>query len=276
MTLSTKLNAPTGVSYFRSAHEQTGFWDIGPVTASEEASSRYVPIRIRGKAEVLEPIWDAWRRIDMTQAVYLRADVLDAVCRQALANTAVARPLHTLTLNTVDRVWTRVAAGLEEIFKETPFEAFLSIPERVEHPATRAFDDLVEWLEADDAEVANAAGLGRTTRYAWSRESHAPRASKVRRLYQIHAAVESLRRALGPGQFARWLNSGDPNHRDILLEGRTDAIQPAIREYVFRPFAKNLPDLAAAPELVDEIDTTESPATEAPRPSGRRRRTARV
>jgi hypothetical protein len=277
MTVATQPDAPTGESYSQPAHEQTGSLDWGSVPFPEETSPGYLSLPVHGEAEVVDRFRSAWRRLGMTRAAYLQASTWAAVWPHAPTEVALTRPLHTLALNNVDRLWTRIAAGLEEIFRETRLEALTGPPEQVEHPAARAFDELAQWIKADHQQVADAVGIGRTTRYAWSREEHAPRPSSVRKLYQVHAAVDALRRAIGPRHFDQWLNLGDPSPRDLLLEGRSSALQPAIREYVFQPSTKNLPDLAAAQEDPEPVEAVESAEIEAPlRSSGRRRRPARI
>jgi hypothetical protein len=276
MTLVTKPKPPTGQPYFHSAPERTEFFELDRLTAPD--GDVYVPIGYQHADETPDRIFGPRIWGDMTRAAYLCTESLGHVRRHALQTAEVTRLLNSLALNVVDRVWTQVAAGFAELFTETPFETFIDFPERSEHPAARAFDQLVEWLEADHAEVADAVALGRTTRYSWSREGHDPRASTVRKLYQTHAAVDSLRRALGRREFARWLYLGRPSPRELLLQGDLDAVQPAIREFVFQPSAKHLPDLswAAEEEDAEPTELTEDTEAEAPRASGRRRRTARI
>lgn len=140
-------------------------------------------------------------------------------------------------------------------------------------PAFRAFKDLVRWLEADDAQVSAAIGVGRTTPYSWKRDEREPRASTVRRLYEYHAVISSLRRRLGAMEFRRWLFGDDSEPRARLLDGELEAVEKRVHELLFRRHDTGV-GLGWAPE--DSEATDLRPRPEPLRPSGRRPRRARL
>jgi len=139
-----------------------------------------------------------------------------------------------------------------------------------ESPAHRAFKDLGGWLAAEDGEIADMVGIGRTTPYAWRREGHEPRTGTVQRLYEYHATLDSVRRRLGGPAFRGWLHEGVPPRRDALLAGRLESLDADIHELLFRRPAEHRVDLAAAPE--DETMHTGPAGSTPARPSGRRPR----
>lgn len=117
----------------------------------------------------------------------------------------------------------------------------------IQPSAYRAFKDLTDWLSADDSAVASMVGIGRTTPYTWCREGREPRASTVRRLYEYHATLESLRRRLGPESMRQWLELGRPSRRSVLLEGELAALDADVHEVLFQPARRRL-DLSWVPE----------------------------
>jgi hypothetical protein len=174
-------------------------------------------------------------------------------------------------------VFSRVAAIAEAVkrvnvlFQSTPFTMEpASRSSSHEPPAHRAFKDLGRWLAADDGDIAEMVGIGRTTPYAWRRDGHEPRIGTVQRLYEYHATLDSVRRRLGGAAFARWLHEGVPSRRDALLAGRLESLDTDVHELLFRRPAEHRIDLAAAPE--DSTTHTESARSTPARPSGRRPR----
>jgi len=124
-----------------------------------------------------------------------------------------------------------------------------SVPEVAPPRAYVAFKDLASWLSADEADIADMVGIGRTTPYAWRRDGREPRPSTVRRLYEYHATLDALRRRLGESAMQRWLELG---RRETLLAGNLEALGDDLRQALFSP-AQRWFDLAAAPEPTDDI-----------------------
>jgi hypothetical protein len=133
--------------------------------------------------------------------------------------------------------------------------------------AYRAFKDLTDWLRADDSAVTSMVGIGRTTPYTWIRDGREPRASTVRRLYEYHATLESLRRRLGPEAVRQWLELGTPSRRSMLLDGELEALGADVHEVLFRPTRRRL-DLSWTPEPPEMVSPSER---ETPLRSSRRR-----
>lgn len=143
-----------------------------------------------------------------------------------------------------------------------------------EPAAYRAFKDLVRWLDAEDAQVAEMVGIGRTTPYTWKREGREPRAATSQRIYEHHATLDSLRRKLGGSELRRWLHEGVPTRREALLAGGLQSLEADVHDVLFRRAPGDRIDLAAAPEDTAAVAITAAPG--AARPSGRRpRRPAR-
>jgi hypothetical protein len=141
---------------------------------------------------------------------------------------------------------------------------------RTEPAAYRAFKDLGRWLDAEDGQIADMVGIGRTTPYTWKREGREPRAGTAQRIYEHHATMDALQRRLGEEGLRRWLHEGVPTRRDAVLAGGLTDLERDVHEVLFRRPVDQEVDLAAAPE-----DTTSAvfPAQTAPvRPSGRRPR----
>lgn len=139
-----------------------------------------------------------------------------------------------------------------------------------EPAAYRAFKDLGRWLDAEDGQVADMVGIGRTTPYTWKREGREPRATTAQRIYEHHATLDALQRRLGEDGLRRWLHVGVPPRRDAVLAGGLAGLERDVHEVLFRRPVDQQVDIAAAPE-----DTTSAaaPAQAAPvRPSGRRPR----
>jgi hypothetical protein len=153
-----------------------------------------------------------------------------------------------------------------------PFGATLSpridVEQADNQPAAfRAFKDLGAWLDAEDSEIADMVGVGRTTPYTWRRDNREPRAATAQRIYEHHATLDSLRRRLGRDQLRAWLHEGSPTRRERLLRGGLQSLGPEVHGVVFRPAARA--DLAAAPD----VDTSAvMPAARPAQPSGRRPR----
>jgi len=133
-----------------------------------------------------------------------------------------------------------------------------SVPELAPPRAYLAFKDLANWLSADEAEIADMVGIGRTTPYAWHRDGREPRPSTVRRLYEYHATLDALRRKLGEKGMQQWLELG---RRDTLLAGDLEAVGDDVRQALFLP-AQRWFDLAAAPEPTEERAQPRYPAQE--------------
>jgi hypothetical protein len=141
---------------------------------------------------------------------------------------------------------------------------------RTEPAAYRAFKDLARWLDAEDGQVADMVGIGRTTPYTWSREGREPRAATAQRIYEHHATLDALLRRLGLAGLRRWLHEGIPTRRDTLLAGDLAGLERDVHEVLFRRSVEHHADLAAAPEgTAAAVDPTNAAPV---RPSGRRPR----
>ena len=97
--------------------------------------------------------------------------------------------------------------------------------------AAQCFKNLVNWLEADDAQVAQALGLELSVIASW--EFIKPPARAARRLYEFHAVLASLVRVMGPDDFREWLFSGDPSPRSKLLAGDLEALDAETDRILF-------------------------------------------
>jgi hypothetical protein len=205
-------------------------------------------------------------------------DVVSLVGAGAIGASLANAFRSSLPLDEADLLWTRMAAGARLLYVETPLEPIVEPPvvERSQAVAPRAFQafkDLGSWLDADDDEVAGAVGIGRTTPYAWRREGHEPRARTVRRLYELHAMLDAVRRQLGSSRFGGWLSTGSPSRRSRLLAGDIASVAPDVDAALFGGLER--PDLSWSPEPADNERLTADQTFDA-RPSGRSRRTARI
>lgn len=187
--------------------------------------------------------------------------------------------VHDLIDGVFEKLLEHVASTVETFSVSESTFSVLTLREppresRPSPPAFAAFKDVVRWLEAPDGDVAEAVEIGRTTPYAWRREGHGPRASTTRRMYEYHAVLSSLRRRLGPTEFHRWLFTGRPSPRELLLAGDLDRIESQVHGILF-PRVETGVDLAWAPEdsRPEEMITPPAPAI---RPSSRRPRRAKL
>jgi hypothetical protein len=187
--------------------------------------------------------------------------------QHALAGYGFAPELIETTFTTI------VVTGEQSKAVHWPPVAGMAPVSAVAPPAFRAFKDLVRWLDADDAQVSAAVGVGRTTPYSWRRDDREPRASTVRRLYEYHAVLSSLRRRLGEMEFRRWLFGDDSEPRARLLEGELEAVEGRVHELLFRRHDTGV-GLGWAPEDAESSDPRSR--HEPLRPSGRRPRRARL
>lgn len=140
----------------------------------------------------------------------------------------------------------------------------------VEPAAYRAFKDLGRWLDAEDGQVADMVGIGRTTPYTWKREGREPRAATAQRIYEYHATLDSLHRRLGAEGLRRWLHEAVPARRESLLSGNLSSLEGDVHRVLFRRPATRLIDLSAAPE--DTSEEAVVPGADPIRSSGRRPR----
>jgi hypothetical protein len=121
-----------------------------------------------------------------------------------------------------------------------------------ESPSYDAFKDLVRWLQATDAEVAEMVGVGRTTPYGWKRDGREPRRDTVRRLFAAHAVVGALARRLGDDGVWRWIVVDDPSRRERILAGDIASVQDEARNILFARRRRRVRPGAWMPE--DEPD----------------------
>lgn len=142
--------------------------------------------------------------------------------------------------------------------------------------AFAAFKDLASWLDAPDEEITKLIGVGRTTPYSWERDGRDPRRGSVRKLFETHATLAAIRDRLGEGGLHRWLNSGEPSRRDLVLRGDLADLERDVHQLLFRPRDTGV-DLAWRPDR--EPDPTSEPedqAASAARPSHRKARRAPI
>jgi hypothetical protein len=99
--------------------------------------------------------------------------------------------------------------------------------------ALQAADDLRAWLHLTYEDVASMSGLGKRSIHHWRATGAIPRPATVRRLLEIHALVQVLRRRLGPTQANDWFRSGMPSRLELLRNGDLDAVRTAAQEILF-------------------------------------------
>lgn len=168
-------------------------------------------------------------------------------------------PSHQRLLIRGDRLLaatTRIA-DLRLIFDPTPsvfervgqFLAARTLPAS-DPPAYQAFKALGRLLNADDHQIAEMVGIGRTTPYTWKRDGREPRARSSQRIYEYQATIDALRRRLGAEQFRDWLSEGITPRRDVLLAGGLESLDAEVHQVLFRRAPSQRVDLSAAPEDV--------------------------
>lgn len=146
-------------------------------------------------------------------------------------------------------------------------------PLATDRPAYQAFKELARWLEADEQDVANAIGIGRTTPSSWKRDGREPRADTVRRLYEYHSTLDALRRRLGQEGLRAWIFARQGMHRAMLLSGDLAAVEGDVNAVLFGDAAERLPDLAWAPDEQTEPEPAAHHEEDVPLTGRRPRRT---
>jgi hypothetical protein len=249
-------DAPTGATYCLPVVKETGVEQL-PALDAEALIGLYV------------------RPSDYTRVTLRHEALLDEFADQALvlgasigmlgAGLAVIGAHADFESTPVTMAPTR--AGILNVLVSASADEPMA-PER--GPAAyRAFKDLAHWLDADDMQIADMVGIGRTTPYTWKRDGREPRAATAQSIYEHHATLDSLRRRLGAHELRRWLHEGIPTRRDTLLAGELEALEGDVHALLFRPAPGQRIDLAASPEDTAPV----APVPAAPLlPSGRRPR----
>lgn len=150
----------------------------------------------------------------------------------------VAQPrviLITLRGN-LDHVRDRLLAaitGTVATFAEPPLPAIDDQGSSSHSRALRAADDLKIWLDLTYDDIAAMSGLAKRTIHHWRATGAQPRPATVRRLLEIHALVQAMRRKLGPERFDEWIRTGTPSPLQLLQAGEWDAAQQAAYGILF-------------------------------------------
>jgi hypothetical protein len=262
-TLATNLiqpllsGAPTGAIYCLPVAKETGVEQL-PALDTEALIGLcplpcdYTGVTLRHEA-LLDEVADQARRLGACIGVVGAG--LDLLGAPAVFESTPVTMVHAH------------AGVLNVLLRESADEPLL--PERAP-AAYRAFKDLVRWLDADDMQIADMVGIGRTTPYTWKREGREPRTATAQRIYEHHATLDSLRRRLGANELRRWLHEGIPTRRDRLLAGGLEALEGDVHALLFRSAPGQRIDLAASPEDTAPIVTMAAAAPVLP--SGRRPR----
>jgi hypothetical protein len=128
--------------------------------------------------------------------------------------------------------------SFEELFRQFT-ERLLTVapaePKPRQSKAFQAFTELKTWLNLTTVEAAELVGVKRTTPSAWARDGREPRPSSGRRLYQIHSIVRAVVRDLGEDTATRWLESGAPSPRDLILGGQIEAAARSAERLLIGP-----------------------------------------
>lgn len=97
--------------------------------------------------------------------------------------------------------------------------------------AASAMFDLMRWLNRSRDEVADICRVATRTSQYWA-TGKKPRPATVRRLYELHAFVGSLVRALGKGRARQWLDEESEHEGPTRLEvlATKDGLASVIRE----------------------------------------------
>jgi hypothetical protein len=101
-------------------------------------------------------------------------------------------------------------------------------------PALQAAADLRTWLHITYDEVAAMSGLAKRTIHHWRATGAQPHPATVRRLLEIHALVDALRRTLGPDRAGDWFRTGVPSPLQLLNAGDWSSVQEAMHDVLFR------------------------------------------
>lgn len=142
--------------------------------------------------------------------------------------------------------------------------------------AFTAFKEVASWLDARDEEITQLIGVGRTTPYSWERDGREPRRGSVRKLFETHATLAAIRDRLGEGGLHRWLNSGEPSRRDLILQGDLVRLERDVRQLLFERRDTGVDLTWRSDPVPDPEVEPEEQATSTARPSHRKARRARI
>lgn len=152
----------------------------------------------------------------------------------------------------------------------TFFETFAKRSEVATEPSAYvAFKETARRLQLREDDLATLVGIGRTTPSSWARDGRAPRASTVRKLYELRATLTAVANVLGEDGLMVWLDSGTRKPREVIMEGQWDELNDLIWNALFAPTAKNQPDLSWAPEELEPVAEVQQ---NAPAPKATRRK----
>lgn len=87
----------------------------------------------------------------------------------------------------------------------------------------KSLDDLQRWLGTGLSEVCAAAGLNRTTVYAWRRRASSPRPGTVSSILRLHGLVSSAVASAGETSAKQWFHNGQPSPLERLTTATGDS-----------------------------------------------------
>lgn len=93
------------------------------------------------------------------------------------------------------------------------------------HPLVREAVYLHEVAQLNDADIARATGVARSTARAWLAHTRSPTGERAERLIELSALVERLARVMEPSYIAVWLRKpvpalGERKPIDLIAGGR--------------------------------------------------------
>lgn len=102
----------------------------------------------------------------------------------------------------------------------TPDEVQTSRP-RVQLDSS--LEDVQRWLGIGLEAATDAAGIARSTVYAWRARSSVPRPATVSAVLRVHGLVASAVKAVGESRARAWFHAGDPSPLAELVSAKGDA-----------------------------------------------------
>jgi hypothetical protein len=112
--------------------------------------------------------------------------------------------------------------------------------------AYNAFQELSNWLQMSDEELAAVIKVARgTVSASWKNGNEPRKREQARRLFQLHGLVSALHAMLGDG-LAAWLKRGSPCPLTLLERGNVDQFERLADTVIFPPNSESRPRLDAA------------------------------
>lgn len=152
---------------------------------------------------------------------------------------------HVVVNNIASRTWSD-APDVYEV------EGLLTTPpaRRARHqPPSRAynaFQELSNWLQMSDEELAAVIKVARgTVSASWKNGNEPRKREQARRLFQLHGLVSALHATLGD-RLAAWLKRGSPCPLTLLERGDVDQFERLADIVIFPPISEPRPRLDAA------------------------------